>query len=168
MPQQQQPTKIMRHIGTQPLPATQHEIKNRLFGDVLLPYLALFCTGLCSALLCFGLTWPVACFLHNTKSITILIKYSKPEDEKERAENEDAEGGGKGGKRTQSAKCPLRRFTGNSSRSNSVGEAQIGKSDELKGNAIKQLQPSKDFNNAIKYPNIAAHGVAKLICSKNP
>lgn len=71
-------------------------------------------------------------------------------------------------KRTQSAKCPLRRFTGNSSRSNSAGEAQIGKSDELKGNAIKQLQPSKDFNNAIKYPNIAAHGVAKLICSKNP
>lgn len=67
-------------------------------------------------------------------------------------------------KRTQSAKCPLRRFTGKSSRSNSAAEAQIGKSDELKGNAIKQLQPSKDFNNAIKYPNIAA----KLICSTNP
>lgn len=71
-------------------------------------------------------------------------------------------------KRTQSAKCPLRRFTGKSSRSNSAAKAQIGKSDELKGNAIKRLQPSKDFNNAIKYPNIAAHGVAKLICSTNP
>lgn len=57
--------------------------------------LTLPCSVLVSGLLCFGLTWPVACFLHNTKSITILIKYSKPEDEKERAENEDAEGGGK-------------------------------------------------------------------------